>query len=240
MRNPPLLTLLALASALSAAPAFAAKVQCWTDDKGQRMCGDRVPPEYADKERKVINQKGYVVETTKPVKTPEEIEAEKQKVKEAEEARKRAEYDRDLLQTYRSVKDLETMRDDRLSSLDSRIRITEKNLADNEKVLEELKGREENLKKQNKPVEEKLTNQIKQYKRSLRDNKKALAAFNREREQTRTKFDDDIARFSALKGLPPPAPAAEAKPVPVAAPAASDAPAATAAPATPDGKKPGG
>ena len=135
----------ALMLALCAAPAVAQKqgrkVQCWTDDKGQRMCGDRVPPEYADKERKVINQKGYVVETKKGARTPEEIAEDERKNKEAEDAKKRAEYDRALQQTYRNVKDIEMMRDERLASLDSRIRITETNLTDTEKVLEDLKGR---------------------------------------------------------------------------------------------------
>lgn len=241
MIKPSLLSFFALSIAVAATPAAAQrKVQCWTDKDGQRMCGDRVPPEYADKEREVINKHGYVVEKKGGIKSQEEIEAEKRRIREAEEAQKRAEYDRALIQTYRSVKDLEVMRDDRLASLDSRIRITEKNLADNEKVLADLKEREESLKAQNKPVDAKLASQIKQYKRSLKDNKKALATFNNERTQTLTKFNEDIVRFAELKGLPPPTlPAApEATPVSTAAPGVAPAapapsPSATPAPAAP-------
>jgi predicted nucleic acid-binding Zn-ribbon protein len=196
-----------LMALLLAAPAMAQKkIECWTDDKGQRMCGDRVPPEYADKERKVMNERGIVVETKRRAKTPEEIAGEERKAKEAEEAKKRAEYDRALLENFRSTKDLEAMRDDRLSLLDSRIASSQKSLADNENSLKGLQERAEALQKEGKPVNERLEKQIKQFTRAVKDNQKALERYQREREEIRAKFDSDIARFNELR--PPAAPAA--------------------------------
>lgn len=199
-----------LMAAVLAAPAAAQdkkRIQCWTDDKGQRMCGDRVPPEYADKERKVMNERGVVVETKRGAKTQEEIAEEARKVKQAEEAEKRAAYDRALLENYRSTKDLETMRDERLSLLDSRIASSKKSLADNENSLKGLQERAETLKKEGKPVNERVEKQIKQFTRAVKDNLKALESYQREREEIQTKFDSDIARFNELH--PPAASAAK-------------------------------
>lgn len=196
-----------LMALLLAAPAAAQKkVQCWTDDKGQRMCGDHVPPEYADKERKVMNERGIVIETKRGAKTPEEIAEEQRKAQEAEEAKRRAEYDRALLENFRSTKDIAAMRDDRLNLLDSRIASSQKSLADNENSLKGLQERADALQKEGKPANERVANQIKQFTRAVKDNQKALERYQREREEIRAKFDSDIARFNELR--PPPAPAA--------------------------------
>ncbi len=200
-----------LMGALLATPAAAQDkkmIQCWTDSKGQRMCGDHVPPEYADKERKVINERGIVVETRKGAKTEGEIAEEARKVKEAEDARKRAEYDRALLENFRDTKDIAAMRDERLILLDGRIAASKRSLADNENSLKGLQERAEALKKEGKPVNVRVEKQIKQFTRAVKDNQKALEIYQREREEIQTKFDSDIARFNELR--PPAAPAAPA------------------------------
>lgn len=211
-------SLLILLAALAAAPAGAQqgtkKFQCWTDKNGQRMCGDRVPPEYSGQKRDVI-QDGRVVETKKGAKTPEEIAEETRKAREAEEAKKRADYDRSLLETYRSAKDIEAMRDERLAFIDGRLRAAEKNAADTDRTLADLRGRAEAKHKENKPVEERLAKQIRQFERAQRENQKGLERLRREREQVQTKFDADLARFNELRGPAPSAPVQK----PVAAPA---------------------
>ena len=184
-------------------------IQCWTDDKGQRMCGDHVPPEYAGKERKVMDGRGVVVETRKASMTSDEIAEEARKKTEAEEARKRAAYDRALIENFRSTKDLEGMRDERLSLLDSRIASSTQSLADNQNSLGDLLERAETLKKEEKPANVRLERQIKQFTRAVKDNQKALANYQREREEIQTKFDSDIARFNKLR---PPSSAPAKKP----------------------------
>ncbi len=194
---------------LWAAPLTAQnKIQCWTDNQGQRMCGDRVPPEYADKERKVMNDQGVVVETRRGAKTPEELAEEERKAKEAADVKKRAEYDRALLESFRTVKDIESMRDERLILLDGRLAASNKSLADNEEALKNLQERADALQKAEKPVDERLAKQIKQFTRSLKDNQRSIENNAREREAIKTKFDADIARFNELR--PPAATAAPA------------------------------
>lgn len=203
-----LLVLMLLAVPIAAANAAESKrIQCWNDKNGNRMCGDRVPPEYAGEKREII-QDGRVIETKRGAKTPEEIAEEARQKEAAKEAERRAQYDRALLESYRNVNDIETMRDERLAMFDGRIRAAEKSTAENQKTLEELRARQ-------KPVPEgeaaapskedaKLAKQIRQYEKALADSQKSLQRLKDERAQTEAKFDADAKRFLELR--PPPAP----------------------------------
>ena len=225
-----------------AMPATAQKskaIQCWTDKSGQRMCGDRVPPEYAGQKRELMKD-GRVVGTVSAAKTPEEIAEEKRKKQEAVEAQKRADYDRALLETYRSAKDIESMRDERIALLDSRIYAAEKNSATTDQTLATLRGRAEALTKDGKKVDAKLAQQIKQYERDQKQNRRSIERNTKERADIELKFNADLARYYELRGGKPPEKAAPAQGAaaagtPAGAAAATPAAAAPAA-ASPDAK----
>lgn len=217
-------TLIVLTTAFVLLPvaAFAAdggkKIQCWTDDKGHRSCGDYVPPQYAQKEVQILNKQGMVVDTKQREKTADEAAADERKLQEAKDAEKkarnRAAYDRFLLDTYSSVKEIEKARDIRVQTLDNRIVLAEKAVADNKTALTDLRSRAAA-----KPVagaepkrvaaiaksNEKLQKQIVTFEKTLADNTQAIATMKQEREQTVTKFGEDIQRWQQLKS---PAPAA--------------------------------
>lgn len=222
-----MLLLAALAWNTPAAAQAKQKYQCWTDKNGQRMCGDRVPPEYAGQKRDVI-QDGRVIDTVKAAKTPEEIAEEKRKKEEAEAQQRRADYDRALLETYRSAKDIESMRDERLTMLDGRIASIEKNAANTDKTLADLKARAEKLTVEGKPVDEKLAKQIRQFERDQKQNQKSLERNRNERAEIERKFNTDLERYYELRGgrpapkpAVPPAAAAES-PQPASPPAAKN------------------
>lgn len=200
--------------------AFAAstgkKIQCWTDDKGHRSCGDYVPPQYVKKEVDVLNKQGIVIEKKAREKTPEEqAEADRQAtaaVQAQKDAQSRAAYDRFLLDTYSSSKELEKARDVRVQTLDSRIALTQKAVADNQQSLADLRARPQSKpadpndpKKVEgaKKVNERLNKQIAGFEKTLNDNQLALKAMQQEREKTVVKFSDDIRRWQELKGLAP-------------------------------------
>lgn len=220
---------LGLATAADAADATK-KYQCWTDSKGQRMCGDRVPPEYAGQKREVIKD-GRVIDTVKAARTPEEIAEEKRRKEEAEEQQRRADYDRALLETYRSAKDIESMRDERLALLDSRIASIDKNTANTDKSLADLKARAEKLTAEGKPVDDRLAKQIKQFERDQKQNQKSLERARNERAEIERKFNTDLERYYTLRGGRP-----QAKPAAPAA-ASAQAPAQPAQPANPPAAK---
>ena len=212
------------------------KIQCWTDKNGQRMCGDRVPQEYAGQKRDVMKG-GRVIDTIDASKTADEREAEKTRLANEEKQRKAAEYDRTLLEMYRSQTDITAMRDERISLLDSRFQAAEKNASDTDKSLSGLRARAEVQQQKDGKVDPALAKQIKQFEKSQQENTKALERYRNERDALRAKFDRDYMRYAELRGLPatPPPPP---KPLSEAAPA-EPAKATPATPATPADPKAG-
>jgi hypothetical protein len=180
------------------------QIQCWTDDKGNRSCGDAVPPQYAKKEREYFNPQGIVVDKKAREMTPEEAADEKRKSDEAAVELKRmqeqAAYDKFLTDTYGSSKELESARILREQTLDGRIVLAQKAIADNEKTLVDLRGRVDSINKASKKQpDKKLLDQVKKFETSLSDNKKAVAQLQQEKEKMVTKFNQDIARFKVLR-----------------------------------------
>jgi hypothetical protein len=219
----------AVLAALAAAPAMAEKkagkkIQCWTDKNGQRMCGDRIPPEYAGQKRDVMKD-GRVVDTIDASKTEDERKAEVARKKAEEEQKKRAEQDRALLEMYRSQSDIVAMRNERLALIDSRTQAAEKNATDTDKALAGLRARAEAQQQKEGKVDDKLAKQIKSFEKSQEESRSALERYRKERETLLQKFDGDYMRYAELRGLP----ASTPPPPPVKA--------AEAAPAKKDGKK---
>jgi hypothetical protein len=199
------LTLSALATAALAAPTTSRKLVCWTDEKGVRSCGDHVPPQYVKGDRDVLDAQGRVTNTQSREKTPEEVQAEedaKRLAVEMEARKKRqAEYDRFLLDTYNTEKDLARARDDRVGTLDGRIKLIRQTATDNETTLKQLKTRAaaQAEKSKNGAVDPKLTRQVETFEKAVADSRDAMQQLEQEREAIRKKFDDDIARWKQLK-----------------------------------------
>lgn len=233
-----------LVAALSALPAAAQtdkkggkKIQCWTDKNGARMCGDRVPPEYAGEKRDVVQQ-GRVVDTIDASKTADEREAEKRRLAAEEAKKKQAQYDRALLEMYRNQEDITAMRDERISLVDSRLQAAQKNAADTDKSLAGLRARADAAAKKDEPEDPKLAKQIRQFEKAQQQNAAGLDRLNKERESLRVKFERDYLRYAELRGLPatPPPPPKEA---PIAAVPADPRNAKAATPAKPADPKAG-
>ena len=190
--------------AQSAPPPGKKQIQCWTDKNGLRMCGDRVPPEYAGQKREVLKD-GRVVDTISATKSADEKAAEERRRKEEAERAKAAEYDRALLESYRTPQDITATRDERLSLVDSRLQAAEKSAADTDKSLTGLRTRAEQAEKAGKP-DAKVIQQVRQFEKAQADNNKALERLRHEREALLAKFDRDYRRYSELRGLPATAP----------------------------------
>ena len=222
--------MLAAALAAQTAGADAPKVQCWTDKNGQRMCGDRIPPEYAGQKRDVIKE-GRVIDTISATKSADEIAAEKKR-KDAEEAQmKAAEYDRALLESYRTPEDITATRNERLALVDGRIQAAQKNAADTDKTLASLRARADAQQAKDGKVDDRLAKQIKQFEKAQAQNTKALDRYNKERDALQAKYDKDYMRFAELRGLPATAP--PAPPAPKASGDAEEPATGAAQPATP-------
>ncbi|PPE73929.1 hypothetical protein C3942_11060 [Solimonas fluminis] len=178
------------------------KIQCWTDDQGNRACGDRVPPEYASKELETVDRQGRVVNTRSREKTAEEIAAEEKAAAEAAAAKVKAEkqaaYDKFLTDSYSSVKDLERARNERLATLDGRVNLANQSIEGSEASKADLQKRIDGMLKKGRPAAEQQK-QLRDVEKALRDNRAAIAQMQKDRESVCSDFLRDIQRYQELK-----------------------------------------
>jgi hypothetical protein len=182
-----------------------ARMKCWTNNEGGRECGDTVPPEYAQKGHQELGKSGVVREETERALTDEELDEQKRldaiKAEEDRIAAEQKKKDDVLLKTFSSVEDIERARDERLTSLDAAIKLTQ---ARNEKIQEDLDRRIKNAaaaERSGKTPSESLLNAIESLKRQLKNNNAFIEGKRKEQEEIKEAHAKDIEHFKKLKGI---------------------------------------
>jgi len=179
------------------------KMYKWVDEQGLVHYGDHIPPEYAMQEQQVMNGQGIEVNRLEAQKTPEQLAEEDQKKLEAEQ---RVARDKNLLNTYVSVQEIERLRDQRLNLLTDQIKVTGQ-------FLEILNGKLKKLTANGmlyKPYSDdpkagsmpdqiaedlvRVSNDIRTQQENLREKRSEEATMSQQ-------FENDIARFKELKGI---------------------------------------
>jgi len=205
-----LLRILLLATtALAVSAVSAQRLYRWVDENGVVHYGDRIPPEYADRDRTVLNSQGVAVDREEGVLTPAELEEiERQRALEAAARNARAEIarrDRMLLETYLSVADIENLRDSRLEMLESQVTVTEIYLSDLNERLERLLADASRYKpyseREDAPeLPQQLAREIESTEASISSYRQTIERTRDEQAKLRSQFDSDIERFKELKG----------------------------------------
>ena len=185
-----------------AGSAGAGRIVCWTNDEGVRECGHAVPPEYVDKRREELNERGIVVNVTPAAKTKEELAEEERLAKLAEQERKREEEKRQqdeiLLKTFTTERDVLMARDSKVAAIESIIGIIASNVTSLERDLEEQQRRAANYERRGKSVPDELFQEMAATKRRIADKNAFVAQKRREQEAIRARYDADLARFREL------------------------------------------
>lgn len=201
---------LAVLSAGFSGNSLATGFKCWTNKEGVRECGTSVPPEYAQQGHDIISDQGYKIGEGERAKTQAELlEEERQKKLAEEEARRKAEQDRQeamqrnrdrvLLSTFSSEKEIVASRDEKISAIESNIKLTEtrvEKLKDNLKKLRTNAAHEE---RGGKPVSKKLSKSIAAVERQVVKNEKYIADRRAEQQNIRDEHQGMIERFRKLK-----------------------------------------
>lgn len=193
-RHLPLAVLLTTLLLAPAVQAEGKKLYRWVDEKGQVHLGDKVPPESAKQGRDTLNQQGLVTGSVPREPTAEDLERQRQEAVQAQLVQQRRDHDRYLIQAFGSVADLQAAREERLSSLDGRIVLARKASEENEKTLDELRGRAGG-----KAPDAKLAEQIDSFENALVDNLKLTKRLETERTETERRYAEDIERFKLLR-----------------------------------------
>jgi hypothetical protein len=206
----PLVAGLALATGAFAQQNQQPRLYRWVDKDGIVRYGDRIPPEYANVDRDVLNNQAVTVGFEEGEVTPEE-QAEIDRLKAIADAEQlardnAARRDRMLLETYISVADIEDLRDRRLELLSSQIKVTELYLANLRKRLTALEDEASVYKpysqKENAPpVPEELALDMQRAVASISLYEQTLERTLKDQSALSAAFEQDIIRFRELKRL---------------------------------------
>ncbi len=207
MKTPVFRTLLVplLLLALAAGPAAAQKLYRWVDENGQVHYGDKVPPEYADQDRDVLNKRGVAVGREEGAETPEEARARLQQEQAAQALEERAQHDRMLLQTYQNVDEIEMLRERRIDLIDSQMVIQEQSLKTLRQRHADQLERAERFAPRNTapdaaPMPDGLAEDIARSESDIRTQERNLQKKRDERAAVNAQFDADVRRFKELRG----------------------------------------
>jgi hypothetical protein len=208
-RIPALVALLSAALSYGAGPAAVAQdrggkagqTYKWVDEKNVTHYGDRVPPEYAKRERAVLNDQAVEVGRLEAQKTPEQLADLERRDK---LARAQKEHDQFLLTTYTSVRDIEALRDQRLQQLADQRASMENYVSSLDERLTQLQLRAQVFRPYNggagaRQMPDKLAEDLIRTVNEVRRQRSTLDDRRDEEVALRARFQSDIDRFRLLR-----------------------------------------
>jgi hypothetical protein len=198
--------LLLAATALAQSSTHSAtgrKLYKWVDDQGVTHYGDHIPPEYAAQGGQVINGAGVELEHVDPQKTPEQLAREDQMRLDAEQSALR---DKNLLNTYVSVQEIEHLRDQRITLLADQIKVTSAFLEQDDAKLKRLRNMSQRFRPYNPdpkapPMTDQMADDLVRLDNDIHTQEENLREKRSEEATMSKQFANDIARFKELKGI---------------------------------------
>jgi hypothetical protein len=192
----------------------------WVDEEGNVHYSDSVPAERVKSGHTELSDGGIRINSVPPVKTPEEVEKEKElerlRAQQERLIEQQQAVDLVLLQSFRSEDDLNMARDGKLAAIDVMIGVTKNNVRRKQEGLAGLRAEAGNLERVGKPVPKHLKDNIAQTERAIRDAYATIVDREQQKKSIRSSFERDMARFRQLKNLPEtesPIQAEDARPV---------------------------
>jgi hypothetical protein len=172
----------------------------WTDEQGVVHYGDRIPPQYATKERAVLNSQGVEVRHMEAQRTPEQAAAD---ARIHQDIMRQKQHDAFLLSSYTSVKDIEALRDLRLDQLQAQKSAAQQYVESLHGRLSTLQDRAKVFKPYNtRPGAHRLPDDVAEdlvhTLNELRTQSNIVANKNEEESTLKDQFQADIDRYVQL------------------------------------------
>ncbi len=182
------------------------RVYRWVDEEGQVHYGDSIPPEYSDLPKQILNEHAVTVDHLEGRKTEEQLAAEAKAKELAMQKELQLRADKALLATYLSVEEIVMHRDRRIELFQAQSRVTELYLRNLERRLTKLKREASKYRPYSEDPEAPLISQdlvadINETQDTIARHQKNLLKFQDDERQMVARFEGDINRFKALKGL---------------------------------------
>lgn len=200
-----LLLILCLSAGFAAAQN-APKLYRWVDGEGVVHYGDSIPAEYSEVERQVVNEHGITVDVMHAKKTEEEIAEDLRLEQLARERELQRRADQALLATYLSVDEILMHRDRRVELFQAQARVTELYLRNLQRRMDSLREEASAFRPYSDDpeapmIDPDLANDMSTTKDTIARHEQNLERFHQDEETIVARFDGDIHRFKALKGL---------------------------------------
>ncbi len=180
-----------------------AKTYKWVDDKGVTHYGETIPPEYADKDRKILGKSGQVTKSI-AVQTREEREANREaddkKLAEEKAAIEKKRRDDTLTSTYSNVREIDLARERNLQQVNARIANNTSQLKMATTKLSALQKEADDLTKSGKNVPFSLHEDISELQARADRLQLVLDKSLAEQAAVTARYDDDKKRYQELTG----------------------------------------
>ena len=202
------LLVLTLLLCSASVPVAAGSLYKWIDENGQIRYSDRLPASQAKKKHQQLDGRGFVVSTTEDARSEEDLAAEAEAKRLAEEQAKKDaaakaiqdKKDQVLLLTYSSEEEMNLAHEDRVEVIDSVIRLINKSIASTQEKLDELEARAEtNFTSKGRDVPGGLAQKIEHFSRKIENRNAQLQLKQDEKAKINQQHEMDIARLRLLK-----------------------------------------
>lgn len=178
----------------------------WTDEDGIVHYGDSIPPQYAEQPKQVLNDQGVTVGHLEGKKTAEQIEAEARARELAVQQELQHRADQALLATYVNVDEIIMHRDRRVELFQAQARVTELYLRNTQRRLDSLERDARQFRPYSSDpdapmISDELVSDIRDARLAIQRQEKNLEEYRQSQQQIISRFEGDISRFKALKGI---------------------------------------
>lgn len=175
----------------------------WVDEKGMVHYSDQVPPEDAKHERARLNEQGRRVEQIEGAKSSEQLARERRldQLRREQQRLLVEQHDRDLalLRSYRSEEELRQSYQNKRTTLDAIIKVTQSNRQRQVDFLAVQQKKAAELELKGQPVPKNLRDNIEAIRRQIVSHQEKLDALEKDREAIDLLYQRDLDRFRLLQ-----------------------------------------
>lgn len=167
----------------------------WKDDKGVTHYGDRIPPQYSNRENSIINRQGVTIQHNKPVNQQEQTED----IAKLERDKK----DRALLDAFTNAREIDLARDRNIQLDLIALENLQQEKNNSQKQLAISKNLAANLANKKKPIPEDLNADMIKNMADIKKIDQRITERKQVIEDTRNRFNEDKKRYLELKHQSP-------------------------------------
>ena len=168
-----------------------ARIVKWKDEKGVTHYGDKIPPQYANRENSLINKQGITMQQNK-AEVPQDKAAELAKLEQEKK-------DRALLGTFTNADEIDLTRDRNLEPDLLALKNLQQDRAVAQKKLDKINAVAESYAKSKKPLPANVLDEIKTNKTELAKIDQRINERQQAIDSIRKRFDDDKKRYLLLR-----------------------------------------